>query len=123
MRNIIYIVGGCLIALLATPARASDISVHGTYSASAAGPGGTWDAIVVAETGHLHGAMSYDDGSVVELDGTFAAGTIQIPIVAPGQVPGQLTGQVSGTTLSGTYTVGGAQGTWTGEADAPLPGN
>jgi hypothetical protein len=120
------IVGCGIIALLAASAPAvgaSEITVHGTYSASAAGPGGTWAAVVVAATGHLHGAMTYDDGSIVDLDGTITAGTIQIPIVAPGGVAGHFSGQVSGTTLGGTYNVGGAEGTWAGVADAALPTN
>jgi hypothetical protein len=104
-------------------AAATEVTVQGTYSAGAESPGGTWEAIVVPETGRLRGAMTYADGNVIALDGTVVDGKVEFEIKAPGRVTGHLTGYLNGTTISGTYTVGTAQGTWTGTASAALPAN
>lgn len=129
MRTLVAIVGCGVIGLFGRSSSATDVAVvgevtvQGTYSASAASPGGTWEAIVVPETGRLRGAMTYADGNVIALDGTLANGKVELQILAPGRVTGHLTGQATGTTISGTYTVGTARGAWTGEASAVLPTN
>jgi hypothetical protein len=119
MKTLMVLVGCAAMSFVAV----REVAVQGTYSASGALPGGTWEAIVVPDTGRVRGAMTYADGNVIPLDGTLVDGTVDFQIVAPGRVRGHLTGQVTGTTISGTYTVGNAQGTWSGEASVALPAN